>query len=123
MIKIAIEPGDGWPVLEPGEIRAIVSEAHAHDLRVTVHVTQRAAALVAAEAGVDELAHMPCHVVSDSVLTELARREIDIVATLHRVGFLRGYCDAPVEYAARFVEKGGRLLYGSDGRRVVVDPR
>lgn len=116
VIKIALDSSASAPVLTAQEVRAIVDEAHARDLRVTAHVTAQHGAELALAGGVDELAHMPCGGVARDVLRELVEREIEIVATLHALTRIRRalYCSDPAWDAKRFVELGGRLLYGSD---------
>ena len=110
VIKIAIEPGGGSPILRVDEIRAIVDEAHAHDLDVTAH---SASATMPIDGGVDELAHIVCSGASDAILRRMIEREIEIVGTLHVMsGFTS--CSAADDMAARFVKLGGELLYGTD---------
>lgn len=112
VIKVSITRGPGdWPVLSGKELRAIVEEAHDHDLRVTAHVYDRNGVERALAAGVDELAHMPCAGNLDRDLWErVAEAEMAIVGTLH---VLEDSCDA-VTPARRFLRAGGELLYGSD---------
>jgi imidazolonepropionase-like amidohydrolase len=62
----------------------------------------------ALDAGVDELAHMPCGQAPAALVREVARRGIPIVGTLHVYG---GGCG---QNAREFVRAGGKLLYGSD---------
>jgi imidazolonepropionase-like amidohydrolase len=62
-IKIALEPGptsdDPWPMLSLAEVKAIVDEAHKHELLVHAHVTKPYVLDVALEAGVDVIEHLP----------------------------------------------------------------
>ena len=104
MIKIALEPGRGWPMLSVAEVRAIVAEAHVHQLIVTAHAMMTGVAIALA-GGVDELAHSPCGATADE-LREIARRRIPVVGTLHLTG-----C---TPQAALIVQMGGTLLYGTD---------
>jgi imidazolonepropionase-like amidohydrolase len=111
VIKISLEPGGGrWPMLSVTDVRAIVAEAHAHDLEVTAHAMGPAGVSRALAGGVDELAHTPCGA-SEEMLRELVRRKVEIVSTLHVIQVNRGGC---LYAARRFVELGGTLLYGSD---------
>lgn len=113
VIKIAVERGDGsYPLLETAEIRAIVDEAHRHDLRVTAHVTAPDDARLALAGGVDELAHMPCAWGAPPLMRELARRGVEIVGTLHVEQDIR--CRASLANARAFVRVGGTILYGTD---------
>ena len=111
VIKISLEPGSGaWPMLPVAEVRALVDEAHAQDLEVTAHATGPEGVRRALAGGVDELAHAPCGA-TDELLRELAERDVEVVATLHVLQLFRGGC---AYVAARLVELGGRLLYGTD---------
>jgi imidazolonepropionase-like amidohydrolase len=110
VIKVSLQ--FGYPVVTFATLRAIVGEAHAHDLRVTAHVGEGRGARMALRAGVDELAHMPCGE-DPELMGELARAGVEIVATLHviRLGF---GCPGLLENATAFLRRGGDLLYGSD---------
>lgn len=111
VIKISLDPGHGeWPMLSIEQVRAIVAEAHSHELRVTAHAFRPEGVRRALAGGVDELAHTPCGA-TDEMLRELADRDIKIVATLHVEQRAMGGC---AYVASRFVELGGTLLYGSD---------
>ncbi|MBA3330996.1 MAG: amidohydrolase family protein [Actinobacteria bacterium] len=115
VIKIALEPSGGLPLLSLAEARAIVDEAHRADRIVTAHVTERRGARLALEAGVDELAHMPCMEDDDRLMADLARARLPVVATLHverEAG--PAFCPAGMANARTFVRAGGQLLYGSD---------
>jgi imidazolonepropionase-like amidohydrolase len=113
VIKVSLESGGrGWPMLSSAQLEAIVDEAHAHDLPVTAHVSATSTARMALDAGVDELAHMPCFGDDTELMRDLADAEVEIVGTLHVVS---GSIRCPVlDYASAFVEAGGTLLYGSD---------
>ena len=85
-IKIALEPGGSpgaswtsghqpaypppWPVMPLEVAGAIVGEAHAHGLIVSVHLSGPGGAALAQDAGADEWAHVPC----DPIPRELAAR-------------------------------------------------
>ena len=113
VIKIAVERGDGsYPLLTVGEVRAIVDEAHARDLRVTAHVSAPDDTRLALAGGVDELAHMPCAWAAPRLMREIARRRIPIVGTLSVEEHFR--CPTWRANARAFVRAGGTLLYGSD---------
>jgi imidazolonepropionase-like amidohydrolase len=112
VIKVAVEwgPGGDWPVLSPTQLAAIVDQAHALGLPVTAHTSSMAAARRAFEAGVDELAHMPCRGEDPTLMRDLVANGIEIVGTLD---VRQGRCPV-VAYARAFVRAGGTLLYGSD---------
>jgi imidazolonepropionase-like amidohydrolase len=111
IVKVSLEPGTmygpGWPILSAAELGALVDEAHARGLKVTAHA-QGVGVRRALDAGVDELAHMPCGQAPAALVREVARRRIPIVGTLHVYG---GGCG---QNAREFVRAGGKLLYGSD---------
>jgi imidazolonepropionase-like amidohydrolase len=109
-IKVSLQ--FGFPVVTFAVLRAIVEEAHGHDLRVTAHVGDGNGARMARRAGVDELAHMPCGQ-EPELMRELARAGIEIVGTLHVIELVVACREARFN-AAAFVAAGGKLLYGSD---------
>jgi len=110
VIKVALQ--FGFPVITFATLRAIVEEAHAHDLRVTAHVGEGRGARMALQGGVDELAHMPCGDEPD-LMDELAHAGVEIVGTLHVVQLVTG-CPGLLDNASTFVRRGGTLLYGTD---------
>lgn len=110
MIKVSLQ--FGYPVITFATLRAIVAEAHAHDLRVTAHVGEGRGARMALRAGVDELAHMPCGE-DPALMGELAGAGVEVVATLHVIRLVVG-CPGLLENATSFLRRGGAVLYGSD---------
>lgn len=116
VIKVSLQ--FGFPVMTFAVLRAIVEEAHAHDLRVTAHVGEARGTRMALRAGVDELAHMPCGD-EPQLMAELAQAGVEIVGTLHVIRLVTGRpgfesCPGLLENATAFVRSGGKLLYGSD---------
>ena len=116
VIKIALEPGlnGDWPLLTPPEIRAVVAEAHRHELAVTAHATGVEGVRLALAGGVDELAHIPCRQPIEPLMRTLARRRVEIVGTLRVASEV---CPYAGPNARAFVGAGGRLLYGTDWSR------
>ena len=110
VIKVSLQ--FGFPVITFATLRAIVEEAHTHDLRVTAHVGDGRGARMALHAGVDELTHMPCGD-EPELMGELADAGVEIVATLYVIGQVVG-CAGLTENASTFHRRGGTLLYGSD---------
>ncbi len=110
VIKVSLQ--FGYPVITFATLRAIVEEAHAHDLRVTAHVGEGRGARMALRAGADELAHLPCGE-DPELMRELADAHVEIVATLHVIRLVVG-CPGLLENATSFIRRGGTLLYGSD---------
>lgn len=115
VIKIALERGVGWPLPTVDEVRAIVAEAHRHDLRVTAHVTAEIGTRLALDGGVDELAHFPCGLLPET-RRELIASGLPVVGTLHALELVGSFifCGDPVAEARKFIAAGGRLLYGTD---------
>lgn len=120
IVKLALEPGFASPLPMPSEqeAAAVVHEAHSRGLEVTAHVTEGRGTRLALDAGVDELAHMPCYDTDAELIRELARKDVPIVGTLH---VLQG-CPDRDSNARRFVEAGGSLLYGSDYGNPTIPP-
>jgi imidazolonepropionase-like amidohydrolase len=104
-IKVIVNVGPR--VLSLEELKVIVEEAHRANRRVAAHATDGdAAALIAAEAGVDSIEH--AYTISEKVLTLMAEKKIFLVPT-----------DAPgvARYQARIqraVKAGVRIAIGSD---------
>lgn len=116
VIKVSLQ--FGFPVMTFTVLRAIVEEAHAHDVRVTAHVGEGRGTRMALRAGVDELAHMPCGD-EPELMAELAQAGVEIVGTLHVIRLVTGHpgfesCPGLLDNATAFVRSEGKLLYGSD---------
>ena len=124
-IKVALNAAVG-PTLSPPLLRAIVDEAHGRGLKVTGHVTGLDELIKAIDAGMDELAHMLMsdETIPDEVVEAMVARDMTIVPTLScRSGVGRALA---VENLARFLDAGGRVVYGTDlgneGPRPGIDP-
>lgn len=108
-IKVAQQPGG--PLLSREQLLAIVDEAHRRGLRVSSHVGSLEQLQLAADVGIDELAHglWSSETVPDSLLDTLVQKKIAWIPTLH--------C-APdqtrLDNTRRFVARGGTVLYGTD---------
>jgi imidazolonepropionase-like amidohydrolase len=122
VIKVAQEPRQG-PVLPLAVLRAVVDEAHVAGLRVTSHVGSLDELEVAAEAGIDELAHglWASVLIPPPTLQRMVQQGMAIVPTLH--------IDPSPERLrnlARFLEGGGQVVYGTDmgnaGPPPAIDP-
>jgi imidazolonepropionase-like amidohydrolase len=104
-IKVIVNVGPR--VLSLEEMKVIVEEAHRANRRVAAHATDGdAAALIAAEAGVDSIEH--AYTISEKVLKLMAEKNIFLVPT-----------DAPgvARYQSRIqraVKAGVRIAIGSD---------
>lgn len=126
VIKIALEPGRGWPVLGPAAVRAAVDTAHAAGLAVVAHALTAEMVVRAVDAGVDELAHTPTERLDEALVGHLADRRIAVVSTLQTF-FSAGVGRAAAANASDLVSAGVVLRYGTDlgnaGTRPGVDPR
>lgn len=119
LIKIAIETGfdsdygdAGWPVLSPGEVRAITTAAHARGRKVYAHVSQPEELRVALESGVDVAAHPPLWPVPEDLLQEAADRGMVFVSTANI--WIEENTRRVVANLAAFHRLGGRIAMGTD---------
>lgn len=124
-VKVALNAAVG-PTLPPAILAAIVSAAHMRRLKVTGHITGLDELEKAIEAGVDELAHMLMsdETIPDELIDEMVERDMTVVPTLScRFGHGRTLA---VDNLRRFIEAGGRVVYGTDlgndGPRPGIDP-
>lgn len=124
-IKVALNAAAG-PTLPLAILVAIVSAAHMRRLKVTGHITGLDELVKAIEAGVDELAHMLMsdETIPDELIQEMVQRDMTVVPTLScRFGHGRTLA---VDNLSRFIEAGGRVVYGTDlgndGPRPGIDP-
>jgi len=126
LIKIALEPGPGWPVPSPPVVRAVVDAAHRAGLAVTAHALRSEMVARALDAGVDELAHVPARRLPEPLVHRIATAGIPVVSTLQAF-FSGGDGRDAAANAADLHRAGVRLLYGTDlgnaGTRPGVDPR
>jgi imidazolonepropionase-like amidohydrolase len=125
-IKIALEPGGSpgapwtsghqpaypppWPVMPPEVARAIVGEAHARGLIVSVHLSGPEGAALALDAGADEWAHVPCEPIPPGLATRAAAAGVRVVSTLDTLS----HCPGVMANAAQLAGAGISLLYGTD---------
>jgi imidazolonepropionase-like amidohydrolase len=126
LVKLALEPGAGWPVPQPPVVRAVVETAHRLGLPVVAHALTVEMVSRALEAGVDELAHTPVERLPEPVVARIAAAGIPVVSTLQTL-FAAGQGLAAAANAADLHRAGVPLLYGTDlgnaGTRPGVDPR
>jgi imidazolonepropionase-like amidohydrolase len=109
VIKVALDDRVG-PTLPAPVLAAVVGAAGDHGLDVTAHVGTAAEAAKALGAGVGELAHWPFdHRPLPHALVDRLAESVVAVPTLH-------IDPSPARRAGvrRFVERGGRVLYGTD---------
>lgn len=116
VIKVALN-ADVGPVFDAPTLAAIVRAGHERGLPVVAHVEGDGMTRLAVEAGVDALAHTPF---TEHVDDALVARAVAIgqrwISTLFVTGY--GTSTPDSERAAdnlrRFLEAGGRVLYGTD---------
>lgn len=105
VIKVAVvDP----PALDAATLRAVVSRAHAHGLKVAAHALLERHAWVAAEAGVDVLAHTPVEPLRDATVAAWSGRAV--ISTLAAFGGDRETLDN----LRRLREADATVLYGTD---------
>jgi imidazolonepropionase-like amidohydrolase len=126
VIKVALEPGAGWPVPPLPVVRAVVEAAHQIGLAVTAHALSNEMVARALAAGVDELAHTPVERLTEPLVDRIAAAGIPVVSTLQT--FCSGGSGwSAAANAANLYRAGVPLLYGTDlgnaGTRPGVDPR
>jgi len=90
------------------ELKAIVEQAHSHGLRVAAHAITDKAAMRAAAAGADVLAHTPTQALAAATVAAWSNRAI--------ISTLAAFKLSPVavENYRRFREAGATLMYGTD---------
>ncbi len=109
IIKVALEPSEG-PMLDADLVRVIVDAAHERDLRVGAHALEAEAVRIAADAGVDVLAHTPTAKLDDDVITACGDRRMWVVSTVRAFGASR----RTKRNLAALHEAGCRVVYGTD---------
>ena len=124
VIKTAMESGyafgqSGWPLLSPGEAKALVDTAHERGKPVTAHVTSARDLNRALDAGVDEIAHMVVDELSEQLISRMVEAGTRWVPTLELwQGVSRIYPishgSMAIKNLALFVEAGGEVVLGTD---------
>lgn len=126
LVKIALEPGAGWPVPQPPVVRAVVDTAHRLGLPVAAHALTAEMVSRALDAGVDELVHTPVQRLAEPMVDRIAAAGVPVVSTLQTF-FSGGQGRAAAANAADLHAAGVPLVYGTDlgnaGTRPGVDPR
>ena len=96
------------PTLDDATVKAVVSAAHAHGLKVYTHALEDKNAARAAADGIDVLAHTPTEPLSEASLDAWKARTV--ISTLSAFGG----GSAAVENLRELRERGARVLYGTD---------
>jgi imidazolonepropionase-like amidohydrolase len=99
-----------WPTLSDADLLSIVDQAHKKGLKVTAYFGNDAGAQRALSSGVDEWAHMPCELLSGSVIAEAGRKKIAIDTTIDT--FVE--CQGVHENSDLLLGAGAQLFYGTD---------
>ena len=99
-----------WPTLSDADLLSIVDQAHKKGLKVTAYFGNDAGAQRALTAGVDEWAHMPCELLSGSVIAEAGSKKIAIDTTIDT--FVQ--CEGVHQNADLLLGAGALLLYATD---------
>ncbi|MCC6301412.1 MAG: amidohydrolase family protein [Gammaproteobacteria bacterium] len=99
-----------WPMLSENIVKAIVDEAHRHQLNVTAHIGEARGAGIALAAGVDEWAHVPCDPLPDALLKQAVMQQVTIITTMDTLS----KCHGVMQNAMTFIHLGGKLLYGAE---------
>jgi imidazolonepropionase-like amidohydrolase len=96
------------PTLDDATVKAVVSAAHAHGLKVYTHALEEANAARAASDGVDVLAHTPVEALSSATLKAWQARTV-----ISSLGAFGGSA-AAVKNLHDLRAGGTRVLYGTD---------
>lgn len=113
IIKVALNPPAG-NVLDADLLARVCDEAHTHERLVTAHIYGLGELDKALDAGIDELAHMlmsPETLPEDTIM-RLVENHIRVVPTL--AVFPRDQVEIAIDNVARFVARGGNVVYGTD---------
>ncbi len=99
---------ENFSTLNDEELKAIVDQAHSHGLRVAAHAITDSAAMRAAKAGADMLAHTPTVALSDATIRAWSSGAL--------ISTLAAFKTVPiaVDNLRRFSEAGTTILYGTD---------
>ncbi|MFF1879501.1 amidohydrolase family protein [Leifsonia sp. NPDC058230] len=115
-IKVTLNT-DAGPTVDDSTLAAIVEEAHAAGVPVTVHAQGAGQVARALEAGADQLAHAPfSERVDDDTLQRAVDAGMSWVSTLdiHGWGRPTPALAIAIDNVRRFAAAGGRILYGTD---------
>ena len=125
LVKIALEPAGGQPVLSGETAAAVVRAAHDAGRAVAAHALTTAMVERALDAGVDELAHTPVEGLPPPLVERIATGTVRVVSTIEPLtSYKRSQVTAN---AAALVRAGVQLRYGTDlgnaGTRSGAEPR
>jgi len=98
------------PLLPLAIVKAIVSEAHALNRKVTAHFGEEQGATLAIHGGVDEWAHIPCEAISETLLKQAVDQQVAIVGTFDTLS----KCTGIAHNANVLSGLGAKFLYGAE---------
>jgi imidazolonepropionase-like amidohydrolase len=104
------QPKHAWPLLSEEIVKAIVDEAHTNNRKVTAHLAEERGVRIAIYSGIDEWAHIPCEVISESLLKQAVAQKVQIVSTFDTLS----KCQGVAKNAALWTALGGEFLYGAE---------
>jgi len=112
-IKFAVDDRRG-PTLPSSLLVALIDEAHQLGKKVTAHVGTIVELKKVLDAGVDELAHMLMadEKIPDELIAQMVENKVAISSSL-MFREAHDYSTA-IDNAARFLDMGGLLIYGTD---------
>ncbi len=117
-VKVALEDGysglRNLPNLTPDELAAIVETAHARGVPVSGHLTSGKHVDEMLDAGVDDVAHLPCDDVPAGAIGRLAGDGVYVIPAFtfsHNVGWPALACLGNLR---RFLDAGVNVALGSD---------
>jgi len=126
-LKVVVDSGPiprPWPTLNLEQVMALTETAHKHGKRVTAHVTKVDDAKIAADGGVDDLAHLPLETMPDELVAQLVEQDIVIIPTLHAVNHNMKSRFSDEEWSRvleirqknlqKFLDQGGRIALATD---------
>ncbi|WP_052808071.1 amidohydrolase family protein [Methyloterricola oryzae] len=129
IIKLGLEPGGEvgapwttghtpsteppWPMPSQEVVQAVVDEAHRLGKKVTAHAGEAQGLALAIDAGVDELAHVPCDFIPTTprdLLQEAVDKDIRFLSTVDTFS----HCQGTHENLHRLVHLGAKLHYAAE---------
>jgi imidazolonepropionase-like amidohydrolase len=102
-------PKAPWPMLPLPIAKAIVSKAQEYGIKVVAQVGENTGFKRALDAGVDQLAYMPCARISENLLTRAVKQGVSFVTSLGSVSACRGARANMVSLS----NKHAKFIYGS----------
>lgn len=129
IIKIGLEPGGEvgapwttghvpsteppWPMPTLEVVQAVVDEAHGLGKEVTAHVGEAQGLQMAVDAGVDEIAHVPCDTIPEAprdLLREAVAKGVRFLSTVDTFS----HCQGTHENLHRLVHLGAKIHYAAE---------